>query len=293
LTFICADRWTTNRYGAKLRQLVTARYALKSYVQLDHNAAFETEVSAYPSIFTIGNDQQEEVRVFQLGNATPERTRKLSDSIRQGLEGDQLATVYSEWFQNDEPWIMIGPHYLEALRSLESRFGLIEEYGDTRIRIGIATGADKIYIVNRDAEIEASRLVPLLHRSDIQEGRLHAPEKCVINTSEDSGTTIQLDMYPRLKAYFESNEAHLRKRHVAAKDPERWFRTIDRLHSDLVGEPKLIIPDIAGSTEVFWKRVKATLITICILLLQSREIWRFSEDYLVRGWPCFLCGPMR
>jgi len=257
LTFICADRWTTNRYGAKLRQLVTARYALKSYVQLDHNAAFETEVSAYPSIFTIGNDQQEEVRVFQLGDATPDRARELSNSIRQGRNGDQMATVYEEWFQNDEPWIMIGPNFLEALRSLESRFGLIEEHGDTRIRIGIATGADKIYIVDRDAEIEGSRLVPLLQRNDIQKGRLHAPEKCVINTSVDSGATIALDEYPRLKAYFESNKALIRKRHVATKDPERWFRTIDRLHRDLVGEPKLIIPDIAGSTEVFLETGKS------------------------------------
>ena len=37
---------------------------------------------------------------------------------------------------------------------------------------------------------------------------------------------------------------------MARTNPERWFRTIDRVYPELVQRPKLLIPDIAGSNEV-------------------------------------------
>ena len=257
LTFICADRWTTNKYGARLRKFITRNYGVRTYIHLDHDAGFETEVSAYPAIFTVANEPQTTTRVIQLGNAEASQTETLARAFRSGMGLDASSTLYPTWFQGDEPWIMIGPDHLDSLKSLESRFQPLEETGDTRIRIGIATGADKVYIVDREIDIEPSRLVPLLQRRDLQNGRTHQPEKCVINTSEPSGKTINLDDYPRLKKYFEANLDHLKRRHVAVKDPERWFKTIDRLHDVLVTEQKLIIPDIAGSTEVFLEEGKS------------------------------------
>lgn len=46
------------------------------------------------------------------------------------------------------------------------------------------------------------------------------------------------------------HEETVRRRHVAKKNERAWFRTIDRVYPDLVQEPKLLIPDIAGANEV-------------------------------------------
>jgi hypothetical protein len=61
---------------------------------------------------------------------------------------------------------------------------------------------------------------------------------------------VNLDEYPRLTRYLETFEGDIRSRHVAKKNPSAWFRTIDRVYPELVGQPKLLIPDIAGSNEV-------------------------------------------
>jgi hypothetical protein len=87
-------------------------------------------------------------------------------------------------------------------------------------------------------------------RSDIEVGRIRDAHRFVINTFSDDGRAIDLDRYPRLARYFESQLESVKRRHVSKKNPRNWFRTIDRVYPDLVGRPKLLIPDIAGSNEV-------------------------------------------
>jgi hypothetical protein len=51
-----------------------------------------------------------------------------------------------------------------------------------------------------------------------------------------------------------AHEGSIRKRHVAQKNQESWFRTIDRVYPELVPVPKLLVPDIAGSNEVVFEQ---------------------------------------
>ncbi|HXH56712.1 Eco57I restriction-modification methylase domain-containing protein [Iamia sp.] len=52
LSFICADRWMRNRYGADLREVITSRYAVDTVIAMHDVDAFEHEVSAYPAMTT-------------------------------------------------------------------------------------------------------------------------------------------------------------------------------------------------------------------------------------------------
>ena len=58
LGFICADRWIKNRYGGPLRKLIADRFHLRAYVDMVGTPAFQAEVSAYPAIMIIGNEQR-------------------------------------------------------------------------------------------------------------------------------------------------------------------------------------------------------------------------------------------
>ncbi len=51
--YICADRWMLNQYGAGLRALITAGYAVEAVVEMHAADAFEREVLAYPAITAI------------------------------------------------------------------------------------------------------------------------------------------------------------------------------------------------------------------------------------------------
>lgn len=87
-------------------------------------------------------------------------------------------------------------------------------------------------------------------RDDIEHGRIHDGGRFVINTFRDDGGLVDLKEYPKLARYLKANSVAIRKRHVAQKAPANWYRTIDRVYPKLVGTPKLLIPDIAGSNEV-------------------------------------------
>lgn len=269
LSFICADRWISNKYGAPLRELVSRDYKVRCYIDLHDASPFETEVIAYPSIFVLGRGSSENVPVIRLQSGSVEECRAVPRAIgldrtvtehilgpaalaaagaTDGLPGGLSLSVYPTWFQGAQPWVLGSPEHLAALRLLEERFSPI---GATcRVGIGVATGNDAVYITGRDADIEPDRLVPLVMREDITAGRLSDAGRCVINAFDENGGVVDLDRYPRLQAYLERHAPQIKKRHVAKKSPRSWFRTIDRVYPELIKVPKLLIPDIAGSNEV-------------------------------------------
>ncbi len=251
LSFICANRWTLNRYGAPLRRIITEGFSVKAYIDLHQASPFESEVIAYPSIFAISPGINEGVAVARLSTATPKECESLTSTLNhRGNFKDSPVTVYPTWFTEEEPWVLSPPEHLKALRDLEARFAPIEADGQTKVKIGVATGIDAVYIVGPDADIEKSRLVPLVMRADIESGQIKDNHRFVINTFDKGGQVVKLAEFPRLRAYLEQHGVGIKRRHVAQKNPQSWFRTIDRVYPELVGIPKLLIPDIAGSNEV-------------------------------------------
>lgn len=252
LSFICADRWTLNRYGAPLRKRIADRFKVHAYIDLHQASPFESDVIAYPSIFSISPGTSERVLVGSMRTADAEECAAVQDVLSNGGAAHPgiSITVHEKWFQGDEPWVLNSPEHLEALRLLESRFPPIEAHGATKVRIGVATGSDKLFIVDEGVDIEPSRLVPLVKREDLQQGRIKDARRFVINTFEEQGKLIELSRYPRLARYFKSHEDSIRKRHVAQRNSAGWFRTIDRVYPEMVSVPKLLVPDIAGSNEV-------------------------------------------
>jgi hypothetical protein len=260
LSFVCADRWTLNRYGAPLRKLISEAFHVRAYIDLHQASPFETEVSAYPAIFAIGREAGGTVMVAKMEEGTRTECETIRTTLRQrvrdGVDPKGVGPVafHSSWFEGDAPWIVTSPEQNRMLRMLESKFFAIEHDGLARVGIGVATGCDKIFIVDmataKKTTIEGDRLVPLVMRDDIERGRINDSGRFVINAFRDDGGTVSLDDYPNLARYLNANTAAIRKRHVARKAPANWFRTIDRVYPKLVTTPKLLIPDIAGANEV-------------------------------------------
>jgi hypothetical protein len=256
LSFICADRWTLNKYGAPLRGFINHAFHVNTYIDLHLASPFESEVIAYPSIFVMGREKTAaKTLVARMRTCSEEECRGLGTVSRTGGDAPDGVSMsfYDSWFKGDEPWVMSSPDQLSVLRELESRFPLIEEDPETYIRIGVATGNDKIFIVPKNVDIESDRLVPLVMREDLIDGKVVNSGRFIINAFGPDKGVIDLNDYPRLQKYFEGHESALRKRHVAKKSDRNWFRTIDRVYPEMVKRPKLLIPDIAGSNEAIFE----------------------------------------
>jgi hypothetical protein len=131
------------------------------------------------------------------------------------------------------------------LRYLETHFGLLETPG-TKVGLGVATGADKVFFTRDASLVEPTQLLRLARSADVRTGQLVWDGQWLINPWR-GGQLVPLEEAPRLAAHLMAHRAALVGRHVAKKKPETWYRTIDKVDDALYRRPKLYIPDIKNT----------------------------------------------
>ncbi|MYV53731.1 Eco57I restriction-modification methylase domain-containing protein [Streptomyces sp. SID3212] len=251
LGFICADRWMRNQYGRRLRRLVTKSFSMDLALVMHDVDAFDDQVSAYPAITLISNRGQGTAVAADTTQAfdTPQAT-----NFARWYTSDQTETVATEafqaarmphWFPDEDSWPSASPARLAVLEELTERFQLLENNGTgTRVGIGVATGADKVFLTSDEKLIEDDRLLPMAMVRDTTSGALNWSGTYLVNPWCARGDLVDLAAYPRLAKYLYDHEAALRKRYVAVKQPHRWYKTIDKVDFTLARRPKLLFPDM-------------------------------------------------
>ncbi len=255
LGFICADRWIKNRYGGPLRKLIADRFHLRAYVDMVGTPAFHAEVSAYPAIMIIGNERRGKTRVARRPDIETVPLKALSQTLLSPETPAPESGVreLAEAAPGAEPWILESFDQLALVRRLEQHFPPLEEAGCT-VGIGVATGADHAFIGPYETlDVEPSRKLPLAMTRDIVSGTVQWRGLGIVNPFAEEGGLVDLNAYPRLKAYLEVRKDRLAKRHIAKKMPANWYRTIDRIHPPLAGQQKLLIPDIKGEAQIVYE----------------------------------------
>jgi hypothetical protein len=122
------------------------------------------------------------------------------------------------------------------------------------VGIGVATGADKVFIAPFDElDLEPDRKLPLAMTRDILTGTVAWRGFGVINPFNDNGGLVSLSQYPKLAAYLKKHGKEIRKRHISKRNPESWYRTIDRIYPAIAKRPKLLIPDIKGEANIVYE----------------------------------------
>ena len=252
LSFICSNRWLYNQYGQLLRDEIAQNYNLKKILNIENASPFDENVIAYPCINTIENcPRKMELYYFE-----------------SSLEVINFNSLEFQKIKNptDSSWENVFLKYNINHSALD---GIIEQ--GFEIGIGVATGADKIFIINetKKNEIENTRLLPIITTKDLLSERINWRKQFVINPYEN-GHLCDLEKYPKLKHYFEQNKEKLKQRHTAKVNHEKWFKTIDKIKPELVTKPKLLLPDIAGIKK---------------LLIDNGEFYPHHNLYYITGQP--------
>ncbi|MDH4481303.1 MAG: Eco57I restriction-modification methylase domain-containing protein, partial [Rhodoferax sp.] len=254
LAFICADRWTKNKYGGPLRAMVANGFHLRAYVDMLDTPAFDSDVIAYPAITLIRRAKGASTLVAERPVIDSEKLALLAKAL-QGSKPDFACGVslVEQAGLGFDPWVLSSAGKRALLRRLEARYPSLEEAG-CKVGIGVATGADKAFIgPMNELNVEPSRKLPLATTKDITSGYVRWTGLGVVNPFEDDGGLADLRAYPKLRAYLERHREAIAGRHVAQKAPARWYRTIDRITPSLAKQPKLLIPDIKGSAHVVFE----------------------------------------
>lgn len=251
LGFICADRWMRNQYGRVLRRLIADRYDVEVVISMHDVDAFEEQVSAYPAITVIHRGHQGAAVVADTtARFGAQDAFAVLEYVRSGKSETSANDRYEiarlpHWFDGDESWPAGNPKQLAIIEHLKDKFPALEDAETgTRVGIGVATGADEVFVTKTPPDIEADRLLPLAMVRDLATGKLEWSGHYLVNPWTEDGTLVRLTDYPRLAQYFDEHGPQLKKRHIAGKLPAKWYRTIDNLNSGLTGRAKLLIPDM-------------------------------------------------
>jgi adenine-specific DNA-methyltransferase len=252
LGFICADRWMRNQYGQRLRSMVATRFSVETVIEMHDVDAFDEEVNAYPSVTVLRAQKQGPAIVAtahrEFDEAAARRIRiwaSRKGNIRLSDPTFEAARMPA-WFGDIASWPTGSPERLALVARLERDLPTLEDgTTGTRVGIGVASGADRVFVVKDPSIVEQSRMLPLAIGGDTLSGKLLWSGHHLVDPWDgDTGALVSLADYPRLGAYFAGNAASLLKRNVAGRRPEQWYRTIDRVTHSLTAMPKLLIPDI-------------------------------------------------
>ena len=253
LGFICADRWMRSAYGSELRRVISPPFGIDAVIEMHDAPAFEEEVSAYPAVVVVRRGEQRPVIVASAGaraGPLPDES-SLADALTALAAGRGnpvpgfSATTTDRWFRGTGPWPSLEPRQFTLLQRLETTCGPLEdELTGTKIGIGVATGADRVFITKDPDAAEPDRMVPLAMTADTRRGVLEWSGHYLLDPWRKGGGLVDLAAYPQLRARLQSNRAQLAGRNVAHRSPRDWYRTIDRVNHDLTGTPKLYFPDM-------------------------------------------------
>lgn len=250
LGFICADRWMRNQYGELLRELVSSKYAVEHAWTMHDVDAFEEQVYAYPAIMVLGNHPQTSAVV---ADTTAEFGASSAAALMQAVQ-DEAFTEFSgtgvrahrlpHWFDGGEFWPTGSPARLALIEYLNDRFESLDDPATvTKVSIGVASGADKVYITKDPTVAEPDRMLPLAMRRDLMSGTFEWQGNYLVNPWADDGSLVQLADYPNMAAYLSGHQV-LKERFVAKKTPGSWYRTIDKVDAKVTGMPKLLLQDM-------------------------------------------------
>lgn len=246
LIYICADRWMRNAYGKALRTLIhQGEFAVDTVIRLHDADCFDTEVSAYPAITVIRKGEQRDGVVIE---ATPEFQPHHVGEVDLAAAEQTSAKTWTTarvpgWF-GPAMWPEGPASDLRRLAAYEQRFEPLEDVlRQTRVGIGVATGADSIFVTSDANLVEPDRMLPLVMAGHISDGQLRWTERYLVNPWNGHGL-VDLNAYPKMAAYMHRHADKLGGRHVARRQPVQWYKTIDRVHPWLTDTPKILLADM-------------------------------------------------
>ena len=239
-SFICANRYTKNKYGRLLRKLIADEFHTRLYLNVEHADAFLQKVAAYPAIIVVDRKRGEPTFAGELAD--------IADLPSCATPSGRLLNEFADWYEGEEPWVTTSSDALSVWRDVASKFPRIEDSAPgTKIGIGVATGADKVFLLPGDGtEVEDDCKLPVVRAEDIRPGAVSWSDSYLLNPYDSSDSRKMRDFreYPKARAYVMQFEDVLKRRHCAKAHPGEWVRTIDRINYRVFRSPKVLMPDI-------------------------------------------------
>ena len=252
---IVSNRFMTTKSGAVVRARLMERFDVLHVWDMGDSKLFEAAV--LPAVLLLRK------KALKTAPVIP----NFSSIYRSTLPPTTTARTIIEAL-NESGAVQVGPDVFEVRHgtldsthvwriSTESSDAWLEQvrsrtfctFGDIgKIRVGIKTTADKVFVRKTWDEPRPELLRPLLnHKASRRYRPLSASREVLYPHEEHEGRkrAIALENYPVSKAYLESHRETLEARDYVIKSGRKWFEIWVPQQPSLWANPKVFFPDIS------------------------------------------------
>lgn len=254
LGLLCSNRFLTTKAGANVRELLTGELDVREVFDLGDTRLFEAAVlpvvvvavkgpSAGPAWFASVYESDVESADGDLFTAL---TKETGSRLSVGSRSFQV-DVGTLAHGGGHPWRLSTPDRERRLARVADRTW--RTLGDlARVRVGIKTTADPVFIREDWADVEPELLRPLLTHEDVsawtppREPRLRVLYPYL---DQPKRQVIRLDEYPRAASYLQTHRERLQARRYLIDAGREWFEIWVPQRPALWRAPKIVFPDIS------------------------------------------------
>lgn len=278
LGVITSNRYLSTKGGESIRRYLAENYEIIEIIDLGDTKLFDAAV--LPAIF-IGRKRKAKqcnpkesrfIKVYEELNGYEGRLQPANnvfDVLNQEgcgyfLVGDKKykktegVLKYAE--TNGNPWVMLSKKETNWVTTIDKNAACVVR-DLFKVRVGIKTTADKVFISDRWEDLEDSKpedelLRDLISQENIGLWGISDPINLrVLYTHYDNDgkkETIDIDKYPKAKKYFLSHQKQLKGRKYVINAGRNWFEIWVPQKPNLWSKPKLVFPDISATPRFYF-----------------------------------------
>lgn len=252
LALLCSNRFLSTRAGQNVRTVLDRDLAVREVYDLGDTRLFSAAVLPAVVVAVKGRAAGPTRYATAYTTDTPGREADLFAALRSSedsvisLDGRNYAVCVGEMRE----WRMSTPERDRRSAGIAERTW--RTVGDVaKIRVGIKTTADSVFIADWDAVAEPPEddlLRPLLSHTDLHAWTPpSAPALRVLYPYLDRPTRQVVDLrgYPRAAAYLATHRTRLESRAYLRKAGREWFEIWVPHRPSRWREPKIVFPDIS------------------------------------------------
>lgn len=289
LGYITPNSHFSTAAGKNLRKLLKSKRSIQKIVNFDYIKVFK-DVNVYSCISILTKKPNKEIMFIKM----------LEELNELKLNDDDYKIVHYESLDNDAKWVFLSDDEISKIETIENTGSKLKDICD--INCGIATLADKIYLLN-DYKVKVDgkifNIEPGICKPILKASRLHSEDEIKENTLkiiwvyDNEGNIISekelAENYPNAYSYLCYMKPQLDKRDKGKRNPVAWYaygRTQGLessfgkklLTSTMNEKPNFIYCDDDETTFLSGYQVKSGVIDLRILqkILNSN----IMEDYI-------------
>ncbi len=293
---ITSNRYLSTKSGESVRKFLTDNYEVLEVIDLGDTKLFDAAV--LPAIF-IGRKK------YNVTNTTS-KFYKIYEELN-GYEGELIPenSVFDVLNSETDGFFSVGEKRLKKSSGilkfsktkentwtmLSKKEGLwvseIESNSKTfikdhfKVRVGIKTTADKVFISDKWTDLNGTKpedelLKELISQENIKPWGACDKKKLKVlypHYSKDGKKyTINLEKYPKAKAYFLSHEEKLKGRKYLIDAGRNWFEIWVPQNPSFWSLPKIVFPDISTGPRFYYDNTGKIVNGNCYWIVAEKEV---------------------